>query len=205
MGPGEASGEVTFESGRTLRFSGEVYCDRNSSPVDLESLGIRRWLWARCPGPSGERIVYGLWGDSGLLSFGVELDLDGNLRVVDLELAAVPWARAGWGVPQPERVEALAQGRPWLRVAPEARLDHGPFYLRHEVAELEPTVGVGTLEIIEPSAIDRSWSRPLVRMRVSSDRRENSMWLPLFQGAAEGRLLRLWSRLRGERLRRLPA
>jgi hypothetical protein len=56
------------------------------------------------------------------------------------------------------------------------------------------TNGHGTLEVIRPDRIDLPQHRPLVRMRVTRPDR-NSFWLPLFEGAAAGRIRRMIDRV----------
>ncbi len=156
--------------------------------------------WGRARIGQSERVFYGLWPEGGghgsPRCVALEIGPDGTTRLrEDVRLTLIGAHRTGWGMPAWERVVLVDRGgRRWLDVELRHRVDHGPFYLRwltRAHADGAPALGVGTAEVIVPARIDLARHRALVRMRVGSDQRPESSWLPLFAGSRGSRVARL--------------
>lgn len=197
---------IAKTGGDAFSLNGNAYHDRNGAPATLEELGIREWIWTHGVFAGEERIAYVLTSqaDPRPRAIGFRLEADGALHVDELTFAGPPSRRTLWGMPGRERLElGTRDQRQWMSVALRPPVDDGPFYLRYlGVAEHPNGVqGESSLEVIVPARIDLDRHRPLVQMRVASDQRRSSIWLPLFQGdlqLAPVQLARGWAR----RLRR---
>ena len=185
-----------------MKVSGRGYVDRNASPQDLETLGIKRWFWAHALGRDTDRIAYALWPESGgpPECYGFEISQDGVVTTSQLELATRGEHKRPYGMQSFRAYEFKQHGLPFMKASLSDPVDDGPFYLRY----LTRSEGYyGSAELIEPKRIDRGRHRALVRMRVQSDIRRNSVWLPLFQGARESHLRQLSRRFLPGRINRL--
>ena len=200
---GPARAMVALEQGgRTVaQLSGRAYHDRNTGRVPLHALGIARWAWGRVPLADRERIYYLLWPETppassaAPLAMGVDVMADGRTRRVELAVDEGGRERRGiGGLRWPERVVLHAGGQPWMEVRHRRLADDGPFYLRllSEAATREGERATGWSEIVHPGRVDLGAHRPFVRMRVHRVGGPNSIWLPLFTGAREGRAGRLF-------------
>jgi hypothetical protein len=184
--------------GGVLRVEGRGYHDRNSSPVPLQHLGLRRWWWGRLALPGRELIFYRLVPSApGALPHDLVLEItpDGACRVRDdatLQLGRP--RRSIWGLRLPGSATfSDPDGQP-VQVEVSAVVDDGPFYQRYLLrGKCGPDEGYGIGEHVVPDRVDTDPLRPLVRMRVHRTDGPNSMWLPLFSGDKEGR----WERLLG--------
>jgi len=180
----------------TERFSitGRAYHDRNYCNAGLQDLGIRTWLWGRTVQQDGDRVFYVLWPEQGDKAevYGWELDGKGAMtRQPDLVAEVPPTGNTLYGMPCWSGMKLTSQGVPWVDVRLKKRVEDGPFYLRWQTEGRGQTHGHGTAEAIVPGRIDRGLHRPLVRMRVASEQRPNSIWLPLFEGPSGDRIKRL--------------
>lgn len=176
--------------------AGRAYHDRNTSREALERLGIDTWLWGHARTSQGERIFYSLWGEEEGGTprvIGYEIGRDGIIETIaDLEVSLPKSSRTVMGMRTWKEVTLRKKGAEWLRMALSRRVDNGPFYLRYLTdSHSADERCVGSAEVIAPNRVDRDSHRPFVRMRVSSDNRRNSIWLPLFEGQKHGRLGRL--------------
>ena len=179
--------EIALPGAQKFRLDGSAYHDRNGSPLGLEALGVREWIWTRGRFPEEERIAYVLRGAHETQVLGFELASDGALRTSPLVDRGPVARKTRWGMPGRRRLVLGREGgplSPWLDVRLGAPVDDGPFYLRYlgQASRGGGRAGEASLEVIAPRRIDLARHRPLVRMRVASDTRPNSMWLPLFQG-----------------------
>lgn len=176
LGLGEGSVVLT-SAGRTLRFSGRAYVDRNSSDAPL-SEADSPWCWGRLALPGRDLVWYAA-------------DRDGRTLLVDERTAVGPrpviatWRVGRWGQWVPAAVELPGGG---VSLHP---FDDSPFYTRFLA---EGTVAgeraYGVAEWCVPSRIDAGWMRPLVRMAVPPAGSIGSRWLPLLAGPAHGRIAR---------------
>lgn len=194
--PASGNAELHLDDGREVLLSGTAYFDRNGGEDTLESIGIDTWYWTRGSFPEGERIAYVLWPTQDTRNprvIGFTLSPEGVMRQHDdLELTLPRKRREIYGMPTWPWLELRQHGELWLKVEHQARVDNGPFYLRYFTrATTETSWGEGTSEIIVPHRIDLARHRFIVNMRVSSDQRRNSMWVPLFEGSEHGRIKRL--------------
>jgi len=194
---GPARGRVALESG-PLRwmFEGRGYHDRNGGRMPMHEIEFDHWLWGRLPFEDCEFVYYLLWPSDPEVSptfMGLEIDRQGQttvLRDLEVELGGPARSLAGtW-----HRTIRLARGdERWLDVVHVAVVDDGPFYMRYQsIGTRASQTARGFGEYVIPANIDLARHRPLVNMRVHRvDGRPNSMWLPLFTGAKEGRVGRL--------------
>lgn len=179
---------------RQFNIEGRGYHDRNGGEVPMHRLGIKNWLWGQVPLPDRERIYYLLWPQAGeAVVMGLDVFEDGRTEMfhdLDVELGPMRWSYTGSRFPVSLKIRR--QGKLWLDIDHRDIVDEGPFYLRWQIIAktLEHTAR-GIAEYVIPDAIDTDFMRPLVRMRVHHTRRDNSIWLPLFTGPAEGRVKRL--------------
>lgn len=178
------------------RFSiaGRAYHDRNYCDAGLQDLGIETWLWGRTVRPEGDRVFYVLWPEGGgdMEVHGWELDGDGQMvRREGLHTELPSAGKTKYGMPNWSGMKLMADGDPWVNVKLHKRIEDGPFYLRWQTEDVDSEGVHGTAEAIVPSRIDRGLHRPLVRMRVASEQRNNSIWLPLFDGPRGDRIKRL--------------
>ncbi len=205
--PAFATALLDLSGTRRFSVAGHAYHDRNGSPHALDALGIGTWVWGHASVHGQERIFYILWpGDAELgvgQCVGFEVDAQGNIEArKDLRVRMVRYRRTFYGMPTWDAVELITpDGELWFRAALRDPVDDGPFYLRYicDVAAQQGqdrTTCVGSLEVIVPSRIDLAVHRPLVRMRVATDTRKNSFWLPLFQGRLDDRFARMWGHIR---------
>ena len=200
------AGEFTLDDGEGYRRSvqGRGYFDRNTSTVGLHRLGIGLWFWGHAPKPHKNQIMYLLWPESDEgepVCLGYSVSPAGEVTEHrDLQVRLPRRRRTFYGMPSWSQIEVREREELWLRLTLDRRVDDGPFYLRY-VAEtqVQGVVGTGSAEVIAPSRVDLARHRPLVRMRVGTDRLSNSRWLPLFHGASSGRIPRLLQRWRRNR------
>ena len=186
----------------SMRVSGRGYVDRNASPQDLESLGIERWLWAHTVGAAGDRIAYALWPNGGGAPscYGFDIARDGTLQPRDVQVRVEGKYKRPFGMTSFRSIHFHTSGKPFIDAVLDTIVDDGPFYLRY----LTEAGGMhGSAELIEPKRIDRLRHRPFVKMRVQSDIRKNSRWLPLFQGSKASQAQHRQSRLLPESVLRL--
>ncbi len=201
FGPSFASAALQCGDFR-WRLAGRGYHDRNASPVPLHELGIATWLWARAALPDRDRIVYALWPAERAPPQlnGLDVFADGRaVAVHDLALVADGAATTRYGMPDWRSLAIAHAGAPWLTVQLGRCVDDGPFYRRFlpKAASPEGAIEAASAEIIVPDRIDLPQHRPFVRMRVSGPDARASAWLPLFEGARDNRLQRLWRRWLG--------
>lgn len=193
---GPAHLEAHFDiAGAAHHRQGPAYHDRNGGGAPLDRLGIGQWTWGRWVGPAGTQIYYVLWPeapDAPPTAWGVCIDPSGQAVLLPkLQVEVGSRQRARYGMPHHPDLHLSHEGQPWLQIRTERIVDDGPFYLRTLVRRAEDgQLGFG--EWVRPERIDRDWQRPFVRMRVHNTRGANSMWLPLFSGARQGRLRRLF-------------
>jgi hypothetical protein len=189
-------------TGYRFRASGRGYVDRNASAKNLEELGIKRWFWAHSLGKDADRIAYALWpvGGGAVQCHGFEIARDGKITTHSLSLENAGEHKRPYGMTTYESMRFTKGSDTFLSVSFDRLVDDGPFYLRYLT---ESPSGHGSAEFIEPDRIDRARHRPFVRMRVQSDRRRNSVWLPLFQGARDSQVRSMSRRFLPERLQQL--
>ena len=179
------------------QLAGRGYHDRNASSLPLHELGIQTWLWARAALPGRDRIVYALWprGGAPVEVRGLDVCDDGRVETVhDLTLTTEGAATTLFGMPTWRRVTLQRAGTQWLALDLTRCVDDGPFYLRYlpRATTADGPVTAASAEIIVPDRIDLTLHRPFVRMRVSGRDAQTSAWLPLFEGARQNRVRRLW-------------
>mgnify|MGYP007011826086 CR=1 FL=1 len=182
--------------GRSFCMEGVAYHDRNHAPVALDRLGIDRWIWGRVSDDERTCIAYLLWpqGGGAPTLIGLEGERSGHLREVpQLTLDGLEEERTHWGMTDLRSFRLLSEGRPWLQMQRETRLDHGPFYVRTQTwARMgEGPARRGVQESVLPARLDLARHRPLVRMRVHDLAHTTSVWNPLFLGGPQQRLTRL--------------
>lgn len=201
-GPAFATALLDLAGQRKFRVSGRAYHDRNGSARGLDDLGIKTWVWGHTSTPEQERIFYLLWPEGGAQDtpecVGFEMDADGMLTPRhDLRVTLGGAHKTFYGMPTWKRLTLWDGQETWFDVALEAPVDDGPFYLRYvrQVSCEREQRALGSVEVIVPSRIDMARHRFLVRMRVSTDNRPNSFWLPLFQGALSSRYARMLQRM----------
>ncbi len=211
LGParGEARLRISADGvDRDVVIVGSGYHDRNSARRPLHDLGIEWWTWARAEvfveGRVHLRIVYACWPEHGPVeAFGVDVDDEGRSVVVAVDVELVQ--RRSWlGMRDVRRLQARTKaGALFLVGEAGARVDDGPFYLRSlfraDVAGAG-AVANGFIEVVQPRAVDRSWQRPFVKMKVTPALLpSSSLWHSLFAGPRAGRIWRLLRRLMGRR------
>ncbi|MFT7625414.1 MAG: carotenoid 1,2-hydratase [Myxococcota bacterium] len=192
--PAFGTAQLTRPADKPLTVIGKAYHDRNTSPQPLHELGIERWLWGRVGTEQGEKVFYVLESDRGeAMCFGLSFDRAGRCRRHALTADLRGTARTLYGM-RACRTVALWEGdQHWLSLDLGAPVDDGPFYRRHLPVVPGIPKACASAELIEPHRVDLARHRMLVKMRVDSEQRPNSVWLPLFQGARDGRLSRLLS------------
>lgn len=193
-----ATGRAALTMGDTFRFmlDGRAYHDRNECTVPLDGLGIGEWVWGRAPLGASEAVWYLLWPADGgpPTAWGLVIDVDGRTTPVEgLTVGLAERRRSVYGLGWWDRVSLLIHGDTWLTVRHGSPVEDGPFYLRF----LPEVTGAGTrsrgvAELVRPDRVDVPWMRPFVRMRVRPRGAGASMWLPLFEGPADGRAGRLF-------------
>lgn len=187
VGPAQAT--VSAKCGNdTWEFSGRGYHDRNGGAVPMQAQGIREWIWGRIPFEGFERVYYLVWPHVGEPHFhGLDILDDGTTRHAPPLRVEVESLH--------KSVATLFVGdKIWLSIKAKHVVDNGPFYWRFIVegqAEGQQAQGIG--ELLLPDKIDTAPMRPLVRMRVHRSEQKNSIWLPLFSGPKNGRVVRLIS------------
>lgn len=197
--PAFGTASLHLPDGQRVCVSGRAYHDRNGSPHTLDALGFRLWAWGHCAMQERERIFYVLWpreaDDASPVVAGFELGCDGVITPVEGLTAKLDKPRKTLlGMQTWRSIELWEGGRRWMTLPLRKPVDHGPFYLRYlgrATMEGEPCCCEASAEVIDPSRVDLGAHRFFVKMRVASDQRENSMWLPLFQGPKAGRVGRL--------------
>lgn len=185
-----------------------AYHDRNASPVALDELGIRRWTWGRHLLGGRTWVHYLSWperrGQPATLVV-AEIGPDGAVRAHHLAAIRRSERRTGRvGMTWWRRLEIPTPDGP-LEILHGDPVDDGPFYLRLPTrARLGGPGGPtapGWAEWCQPDRIDLPQHRWLVSMCVShADRRQDSVWLPLFSGTTRDawpRLGRRWLDWRG--------
>lgn len=188
--------ELTWDEG-TCSLSGPAYFDGNWSERPLWDLGIRDWRWGRVALP-GRDLVYFVLSPEERASEGATLVL-----TVDEDGRGVPLSRSavfedglpGWfGL---RRIEALTLRGEDDEIVVDFvdQVEDGPFYQRYliEAKTRHGERGRGVAERVVPARLKQVWHRPLVNMRVDRVGAKPSVWLPLFSGAARGRVRRLVS------------
>lgn len=180
------------------RFEGEgsAYIDRNAGLADLESLGVARWTWTRVVLPDRLRIAYALWGEDGSCEATlVDIHEDGRTEALPATVLPSSERRNLWGLSWWPTLR-LAAGERQMTIRVSHRPDDGPFYQR-SVVHVRTEVGEahGISEVCDSRRIDLGWQRPLVQMCVHKPHSRNSIWLPLFAGPREGRVMRLFANL----------
>lgn len=194
---------------RDVVIEGSGYHDRNGALLPLTDQGIAWWLWCRADvdglGGRESRVVYALWPDHGdgqvgeVCAVGVVTDISGATRIVDVDIDTGPRHRTWLGMGEVRHVrvtERCPDGarRPFLTAAVAARVDDGPFYLRHTLrAGIDAAAAhtTGFLEVVDVRRMDARWQRPFVHMRVTpTTTAAASLWHPLFAGPRAGRVAR---------------
>jgi hypothetical protein len=237
LGPSRGTATLRLNE-REVTIEGSGYHDRNGALLPLTDQGIAWWLWARADvdvgvdvdvdvhgeGPGREsRVVYALWptdvtaasGVGSVCAVGVATDATGATRLVDVDVDVGALHRTWLGMGEVRRLrvgERLPDGstRPFLTAVAGARVDDGPFYLRHTIRagiNTAPAHTTGFLEVVDVRRMDRPWQRPFVKMRVSpppssstsSSSSSSSLWHPLFAGPRAGRAARQLRWLLGDR------
>jgi len=191
-----ATGRASLSlSGAPFACEGAAYLDHNESTRPLHDLGIARWVWGRAPVDDDEVIFYALSPDDGTAPHAHAFTVDGTGRLATLRGAEVAIDDEGpslFGLRGVRRAAVSLDGRARLTLDVTHLVDDGPFYQRALARSADGQHG--SLEVIAPHRIDLSGWRPLVRMRVSSETRSNSVFLPLFAGPRAGRVARLFGR-----------
>lgn len=195
---GPSQGGLTASTGaRNWSFEGRAYHDRNGGNVPMHDQSIDRWVWGRLPFEDLERIYYLVWPANGAPEFlGLEIDRHGHThRLDDLEVELGAPKRSWPGLRWNKTLNLSHRGTPWVSLEHTSVVDDGPFYMRYQSkAQHEGEECLGFGELVVPDRIDLDRHRPLVKMRVHAvGSNQNSMWLPLFSGAREGRVGRLVS------------
>jgi hypothetical protein len=212
-----ARGSANLRCGETrYDIDGRAYHDCNAGQVPLHELGIGYWLWGRAAFDGFERVYYALWPEreagfaggnhddlAALKCFGLEFRDDGRVECLDelrIELGEQKRSLGGMAWWPQFELYRPEESVPWLVVAQASTVDSGPFYMRHITRNRHEgrIQAPGFNELIRPSRVDLNRHRMLVDMRVhqicdeeSRERRNNSMWLPLFSGPKKGRVARL--------------
>ena len=172
--------------------SGRAYHDRNGGVVPMHEQGIDRWVWGRFAFPDRELVLYFVDHAGGRTEW-IWLDVDANGRVIERNVADVKKDRARMSVFGPRwnpTITVTDENGSTVTVTQGPPVDDGPFYLRHIASACVDGVNApGITEQVVPDKIDLAMHRPLVRMRINGAK--PSIWLPLFQGPARGRIVRL--------------
>lgn len=199
LGPARGEARLVVD-GRAVDIDGSGYHDRNGALLPLWRQGIDWWLWGRADVDEGaggreSRVVYALWPEGGgaVCALGVVTGADGSSRVVDVDIDVGARHRTWLGMGEVRRfVVTTRDGAPFLVGEVAARIDDGPFYLRHLLragVAAPPTTTNGFLEVVDVGRIDTPWQRPFVRMRVTpAEAKASSLWHPLFAGPRDGRV-----------------
>ncbi len=192
-----ATGRASLTMGTSFSFGlqGRAYHDRNESEVPLDALGIGEWMWGRAPLGDAEAVWYLLWPADGgpLVAWGLVIAPDGRTTPLEgLTVGLAERRRSVYGLAWCDRVTLTIGGDTWLTVCHGSPVEDGPFYLRFFPEVIHPGGrSRGVAELVRPDRVDVDWMRPFVRMRVRPPGAGASMWLPLFEGPADGRAGRL--------------
>lgn len=200
MTSGRGRVSLLLDDGSELVAEGHAYHDRNWSTKSLGQLDISEWRWGHLASSGTERVMYRLTstGDVETLCFGVEMGQDGALRYAEgLNSVDEGVAKTTWGIRCPQQWRGENEVGAFMDLTFEHLVDDGPFYVRGVTSgAVDGEPALGSAEIIRVGHIDLARHRALVRMRVASDQRRNSMWLSLFEGSHKnplGRLVRSWT------------
>ncbi|MEM9191413.1 MAG: hypothetical protein AAGF12_19735, partial [Myxococcota bacterium] len=186
---GPMNGRAQLSLGADARFfevQGRAYHDRNGSPVSLDSLGIRHWVWGRVPFRTHEAIYYALWRKQGgpPLVLAMEIATDGTTTMREVTFHGQRRRLGRYGMPYWESYELRDRDGTWLFGRVEHSLDDGPFYLRQgaRYVSRHGEQAHGPVELLRPARVDLPFQRPFVRMRVHHTENRNSAYLPFFAG-----------------------
>ena len=202
---GGARGSLNITCGDyEASIDGRIYYDRNAGDRPLHELGIRDWFWGRFPMSDHELVVYLLNGDDGHdENYVLRIQPDGQLtQVGDAVTSYQRYATTFYGSRYPTQITVTHEEHDPIAITLQAPMDDSPFYRRFVArCHADGRDIPGVFEHVLPHAIDPSWMRPLVHMRIHQTQNANSMWLPLFSGPKRGRwgrLLQSWLPARGE-------
>lgn len=191
-----AKGRATLSyGGQSHQIEGSAYFDSNVSDTPLHAQGISSWRWGRLTFPKYTLVYYEVEETDGVrLRYLYRQSEEGGIARVPGRLNFSRTARGFYGLDSPREVTI---GGPDLSIWATSRvlLEDGPFYSRGLLTAKDQNGddGFGYSETVAPGRIDRAWQRPLVRMRTHQVGRNNSLFLPLFNGPRNNRAERLFS------------
>jgi hypothetical protein len=181
-------GRATLSAPQPWQLQGRAYVDRNGADRSLDELGVVSWHWGRLALPDHELVWYSATDVEGQVrSTSLRIEPDGTTTESQDQVTTEGARRGLWGLSWPARVHPV----PGLPVDLGRPIDDSPFYARFLVQAPGAAGFRGFAEACRVDRIDQGWFRPLLRMTVCPPSGPGSLWLPLFAGPRERRLLRL--------------
>jgi len=187
-------GSARLDGALRYAMDGRSGLSHSAGLAPIHRLGVSRWDAGHVVMPRHDLMWLLHDGVRGQEGTALVLDVaeDGGARTAGGPFEILEFARSGWGLRRPQRWRIHdAEGRP-VEISVRAVLESTAVFQRLLLtARSGDEQGVGVAELLAPRRLDRLWSRPLMALRVHRLFGRSSLLLPLFSGAAEGRLRRL--------------